>query len=118
MFSRLVATIVAVVLTAPGTLVATGAGTSAKHCQTMGHECGDFMLKACCCDAGDASRSLPATPPDGRSSSAGGAPVVAQIPIALMPPAMAAGRILAAWPAPPHGFRTTDLSILLSVFLI
>jgi len=119
MFSRLAAIIVAGVLAVPGTLAAFGGDRASEHCKAMGHECGGFVLKACCCDSGQSNPSLPATPAGGRTASSAVAAMCVAPALVALPPtdadvSLAALRLR----PPPHGYRSVDLSVLHSVFLI
>jgi len=119
MFSRLAVIVVVSVLAVPGTLAAFGADRVSEHCEAMGHDCGGFVLKACCCDSGPSNQSLPATPADGRTaSSAVAAACVAPALVALPPTGADISLAALRLRPPPHGYRSVDLSVLHSVFLI
>jgi hypothetical protein len=119
MFSRLAVIVVVTVLAVPGTSAAFGADKVSEHCEAMGHDCGGLVLKACCCDSGQANPSLPATPAGGRTASSDIAAACVATSIVALPPtdadvSLAAFRLH----SPPRGYHSVDLSLLHSVFLI
>ena len=119
MFGRLAVLVLVGVLGVPGTAAALGAGSFPTPCEDLRHDCGDFVLKSCCCDSGQSNHSLPATPPVDRTASSAVAAACVAPAVAALPPAntdisLAALRLH----SPPHGYRSIDLSVLFSVFLI
>lgn len=117
---RIAVALVSVALSVPATAAAMSIESAAhEQCRTMGHECGTAVLKSCCCDA---DRSVPAAPsstPAGRSAVSGADAAAAPAPPFLASPPIADFvSSLRQLHSPPHGYRSTDLSVLLSVFLI
>jgi hypothetical protein len=126
MFSVQVLHRVAAVVAALALAVPASAGfrTSDRHdtmCPQMQEPCGHHsVVLTCCCD----QDSRPASTPSSGTPSSQGAPgssaaaSTAAPPVAIVPVFAAPSQSALRLASPPHGYRTTDLPVLFSTFLI
>lgn len=101
-----------------GSAPAMAAATSTTHraCAQKQHECSQPRLVRCCCGH-EQPPAPPARVPDRQFSS--GTDRVTQLPPAVMPLNVAVpGTRTYPRSTPPHGYRSVDLPILLSTFLV
>jgi hypothetical protein len=117
---RLVAASLALALLAPGATVLAAASSDMPCAEMVSHDCGTPVLEPGCCDLKPADSPAPARLPQARteaSASVASAASVSAMP--SFPPGLDILRAAAVrFHSPPAGYRSTSLTILLSVFLI
>ena len=117
---RLVLPLIVFALSVPSTVAAMSARAATRdHCESMGHDCGGQILKACCCVGDESGPANPASVPAGTASGTSlqvSTPVPAFFAVPIAIDELCRAALLDQ--SPPHGYRSVDLSLLLSVFLI
>ena len=115
---RFAALLLALAIALPGGVAAMSRDASAQPCESEEHGC-PMALSFCCCQVGPADQSVPA-PPQSRAGLSGPGLLPSFVPGLLTAPSGTESVSSAALRlySPPHGYQSSDLSILLSVFLI
>lgn len=124
MFSVQVLHRVAAVVAALALAVPASAGfrTSDRHgamCPQMQESCGHHrVVLTCCCEQDSGPASNPSTPSSQGAPGSSAAASTAAPPVAMVPVFAAPSQSALRLASPPHGYRTTDLPVLFSTFLI
>jgi hypothetical protein len=116
---RLVAASLALALLAPGARVLAAASSDMPCAEMVSHDCGTPVLEPGCCDLKPADSPGPARLPQARTEASLSVASAASAP--AMPSFLSPGAsrlVEVRFPSPPAGYRSTSLTILLSVFLI
>jgi hypothetical protein len=88
-------------------------------CPQMQERCGHHsVVLTCCCDEDSGPASNPSTPSSQGAPSASAAASTAAPPAAIVPVFAAPSQSALRLASPPHGYRTIDLPVLFSTFLI
>lgn len=118
---RFLLPLIVIALLLPSRVATTIARTAAReHCEAMSQDCGAQMLKAWCCRGDESTPVNPASVPTTAAKTQGREVSSTPLP-AFLASLTAVGDL--AHPTlldhpPPHGYRSVDISLLLSVFLI